>query len=281
MEIIRKIKNIFKINNRYPNKNEIINLIKKSEYFNNITYIDFFARIHREPKYDDKYIDYYCHNIEELDNNQKKILDNLLLIIENSKIRKYNKFFDNHWIFAINDIENEWPHTICEVIILPRNFFKWPEHEQIKILLHEKTHIFQRFHKKLHDDLIEMLSFVKYCKRDSLLLSPYILSNPDIDNYIYMNTKTSTIQFLIFDNSKPKSIQETKLIKFDPIHKVNKHIKWNVPEYIHQTDHPYEIIACALSSILYNKMFLYSQNPNIKITTFDYLITSWIEDNMK
>lgn len=78
--------------------------------------------------------------------------------------------------FVKVDTEGNYPHTIGDIICLPRDFFARPAMR--RILLHELVHVWQRKNRKIMDSLLGG------CTRTSMPTDA--CNNPDIDGFAYI-----------------------------------------------------------------------------------------------
>jgi len=259
---ILKTKNISSNQNTFINKsddigilkNYMINIINNSIFFYRMNALDLIARNVKTYK---DYIDLYINNLSYFSANETNILKNLINKIDKLSSVKKTKYYKNiPWKFIkqSNDIENGWPHTLGDVIILSNNFFELNEKDQILILIHEKIHIYQRLypietHKLIHD----YLGFDVTNKIENILNAR---NNPDINNFIYKKENIVLVQ--LYDSLHPKNINDSS------VYNLNKQIKittddLKLPKIIKQYEHPFEIMACILPEIIVNN---YNNNSN-------------------
>jgi len=130
------------------------------------------------------------------------------------KISKITKFNDIQWKFALVDsnYEQGWPHTRLDTIFLSRPI---PDTET---LLHEKIHLFERRYPDQTEKILNDYGFHK----SSIKLkqySPLARSNPDIDEFVWMN-KNGEPMVALYNSETPKNIGDT-----------------------HGEDHPYEYLS--------------------------------------
>jgi hypothetical protein len=165
------------------------------------------------------------------------------------------KFLDFHDIevFLVQDyVEAGYPFTVERKIIMPVKNLNRSDMELATLLVHEKIHIFQRYNRKLCDDL-----FINYW--DFLPVRVTVPStarnNPDIgDTYYAWNYNgINIIPFIVLDGNTIKSYD---------YHYFNKRmeIKKGLPEEyisffdgINQKEHPNEIMAEMLANVIMYK----------------------------
>jgi len=172
--------------------------------------------------------------------------------IINNNINKYNNFKNIKWIFVkINtNLENSFPHTIKNVIVLSNNFFNSLINYQINTIIHEKVHIYQRLYPEYINILYTNWNFFKI---DISLNNNR--NNPDIkDHYSYKN---NLLIQLYKDNPHELYDSNTYLINLENNNKVliNNHIikQYDLPNIIiNKLEHPNEIMAEMISLYLTN-----------------------------
>lgn len=243
----------------FPDKLYVDRIIKKSDYFDNLTKEDLIARHYNGFNYRK----YFISNIKDFSHDEKRKL--ILLTQEiNEKIKKINiknnKNINNYinidWkiIKISNNIENGFPHTHGDIIILPEWILN--SHILSDTLIHEKVHIYQRLYENDHDNLLASMGFNKINIDNKLHLKQ---SNPDIKyDYIYNNTYT----YKKYKSTKPTKIMDAYDHAFD-INNGEK--KYNYfPNYISQHDHPYEIVASIFPLLINNSLETDYFNSSIK-----------------
>jgi hypothetical protein len=240
----------------------IINLYLKDKnkeyYIDNILFLNNDDLFEILSKNDDNYYktffltDYKARNIntiEEYINYIKISVDNFSDYDKNKIekcIKKANLFFEKihfEWFDGkkANKIpwkigcvsgklyENGLPHTRLDVIIISKeNIKNYTETKLINTLIHEKVHIYQ---KKYKNDIIIYLKnnhFVKLKEREK---TDNIRSNPDLDNFIYIDSNKDVYKALY--NNNPSSIED---IIYYPI---------NNQSY----EHPFEKMAIFIEDI--------------------------------
>jgi hypothetical protein len=215
-----------------------------------------------------EYLKKYQLGYELFTTKQKNILLNIINNINNI-INKYNHFKNIKWIFVkINtDLENSYPHTIKNVIILSNNFFNYSIDEQINTIIHEKVHIYQR----MYPEYINILYMNWGFKKTNININNN-RNNPDLKyNYSYNN-------YLLIQlyNNNPYELYDsnTYLINLENDNKIlinNNIIKqYDLPNIsISKLEHPNEIMAEIISLYLTN-----SYNRNDK---WIRILKKWME----
>jgi hypothetical protein len=237
----------FNNNNRWiaPSKTNVNNIIDNALYFQNLNKLDLIAR-HVNSK--DEYITQYKQSLNKFSKAEASILNDLIKDISMNYTYKYQKLQQIPWKFVkFNGVEENFPHTISDIIFLPQDFFYNSKDKQIETLIHEKIHIYQRLYTIETAKLIALLGFSIWNTQEKF---PNIRTNPDTNSFIYKYGEGDNIsaQAQIYNNDTPESIKDShiSLFKGEKI--------WNVPECIKQPDHPYEIMACALAHLIMNNL---------------------------
>ena len=226
-----------KKNDIIPTEKHIYNIIDNSNYFERLNKYDLIAR---NTKDRDSYRQTYKKSIRKLTPNELNLLHDLISELNNKYLYKYSKLYRIPWyIVKFEDVELNYPHTLGDIIFLPQKFLTNPN---IKTLLHEKIHIFQRMYPIETSKIITQLGFKPYDTQQSIT---NLRSNPDTDSFIYINNKTVQAQVYTSENPNDISESEIKLIIGDTYWKVDNS---------YQKDHPFEIMACMITDfILKNK----------------------------
>jgi hypothetical protein len=182
---------------------------------------------------------------------QKTILADIVNIIDN-KINKYINFKNINWIFVKIDtnLENSYPHTIENVIILSNNFFNYSFDSQINTIIHEKVHIYQRMYPEYINILYNKWGF----KKTDITFNNN-RNNPDI-KYYYTYNNNLLIQ-LYTNNPQELYHSNTYYINLENNNKIiiDKNIikQYNLPDIaINKLEHPSEIMAEIISLYLTN-----------------------------
>jgi len=240
---------------KYLSINEFKNIINSSDFFNNMNSYDLQVR---KSNNNNEYLKKYQLGYRAFTMQQKTILTNIVNII-NKKINKYNNFKNIKWIFVKIDInlENSYPHTIENVIVLSNNFFNYSLKSQINTIIHEKVHIYQRIYPEYINILYNRWGFKKVEVDFN-----YNRNNPDI-KYYYTYNNNLLIQ-LYTNNPIELYDSDTYFIDLENNNKIiiDKNIikQYNLPDiYINKLEHPSEIMAEIICLYLTNS---YHKNDN-------------------
>jgi len=233
---------------KYLTFDEFTIVTKSSDFFNNMNTYDLQVR---KSNNKNEYLKRYQFGYEPFTIKQKNILLYIVNIVNNN-INKYTNFKNIKWIFVkINtNLENSFPHTIENVIVLSNNFFNDSINNQINTIIHEKVHIYQRMYPEYINILYTNWGF---CKTDISINNNR--NNPDI-KYYYSYNNNLLIQLY---NNNPYELYDsnTYLINLENNDKVlinNNIIKqYDLPNiYINRLEHPDEIMAEIVSLYLTN-----------------------------
>ena len=139
--------------------------------------------------------DYYFYNLKHK------------LLPENHNINKIL------WKFAImksDKYEQKYPHTRKDIIFIHidivknvNNFKNY--YEFVKLLIHEKLHIYQRYNSIAVDNCLEKLNIKRKHNRKDFKL---IRANPDVNNWVY--THNDKLMLYTYRNEFPNSINDIK-----------------------------------------------------------------------
>jgi hypothetical protein len=234
---------------KYLSYNEFLNITNSSEYFYKMNNYDLQVRKSNNNK---EYLNKYQLGYQNFTIAQKNLLLYFINIIE-KKIIKFKYFKNIPWIFVkIDDsLENSYPHTIENVIVLSNDFFNKSLKYQITTIIHEKVHIYQRIYPKYIEILYNNWGFNKIdfnihnCR-----------NNPDIKNYYSYNTNYLIIQ-LYYDNPQQLNHSNTFIIDLNNNNKLllnNDLIKqFDLPDLeTNNLEHPNELMADIISLYLTN-----------------------------
>ena len=161
--------------------------------------------------------------------------------LDYSKYLNYKDIANIKWVLAItrNDnggkYEDGLSHTRKNIIFLSQDVLNYSEDEIIKLLIHEKIHIYQRYNEASFKTIIYNMGYAE--STDSQEISQdklkYVRSNPDVNNKIYKNVHTGEVMICLYSSDKPKRINDIIIQNY-------------------AMEHPYEKIAYEISEHIYN-----------------------------
>lgn len=243
----------------FINRNELIEILSKSPSFR-----DFIDRM--------SYEDLKARNMENREHVMLNYMNNTLFFTEQEKQRIHNlvNLIDTRtintpllhnipWIFVKTNssIEEGFPHTLSNLI-----FISNPMDISAEVLLHEKIHIFQRLYPDLTKKLIiDLWGFNVHSKFIDTFLAR---NNPDTDGIIY--SRKGVVFYQKYTTSNPLSISESN-------HTVIHSSDQSIPYYVHQLEHPYEIMAIIVAKILYKQ----ARQRDDKLSALEEMTIRWID----
>lgn len=223
-----------------PTKAYVNNIIDESLYFQSLNNMDLIARgaVGSIPAY----IALYKSKLLTFSTAESKILNQLITNISMNYTNLYPKLNAIPWkLVKFNGIENNFPHTLGDIIFLPESFFELDMDKQLETLIHEKIHVYQRLYPLETSMFITKLGYEVW---DTQKKYNNIRTNPDTNHFIYIHSRTGTVQAHVYNSDAPKSITDSH------VERLVGDIPWDVPECIKQQDHPYEIMACGIANYI-------------------------------
>jgi hypothetical protein len=124
--------------------------------------------------------------------------------------------------------ENGLPHTRIDTIILSKEHLELYDNKLIKLLIHEKIHIYQKMYPNDVQLYIKLNGFIPIKKRE---INDNIRANPDLDNWIYKD-KESNIYKAEYKKD-PKTIRDVIYYPSDS----------------QLYEHPYETMAITIENL--------------------------------
>jgi hypothetical protein len=175
-----------------------------------------------------------CINISAKD---KKLINNTIQIA-NNKLRKFKiNGFDGikaskiQWIIGLidgTDYEYGLPHTRNYIIIIPKKILNNSK-ILLRVLIHEKIHIYQKIYPNDLKIWLSERGFIKFRLKEN---NDNIRANPDIDNYIYKDLDNE--QYKSIYNELPLTINDVKYY----------------PKNNYLYEHPFEYMAYTLEDLI-------------------------------
>ena len=223
-------------------------VIANSPYFLNMNQADLLVR---RTASSEKYKNEYLNAVQSFTNEQKGDLISITEHIDRvtSSTYIYKKI---PWKFAkvSSTIENGYPHTLHDVIILSNDFFSYSQRRKVYTLIHEKVHVLQRMYPDLAISFANTMGFSRVT--NSLLdFHDIKRNNPDLDGiYIY---KHRFIPMQVYKNN-PKDLADSHVYIYDiadsSLQKAEYVKEYDIPSYISQKEHPYEIMGVIIPMII-------------------------------
>jgi len=252
-------KGLTSIEVRFPSKEHVQKHVVTSSFFRSLTPADLRARTapSLEPSdYAFQYLNSYIH-FTELDRD--KINKSMLIIRQ--LLKDFPKLLNTRWNFVkmSSNIENGYPHTIGDMIILNDVVLQSDLNQFTKTIIHEKFHVMQRLYPLYFQELYKTMKFLPF----KIATRPQLKrSNPDLDGSIYIHEPSQTIPMQIYTNRNPSSLAQSNpiLLDVDGNYITTKQLNnklFGLPESFYcQLEHPAEISACLLTEIITNDAFL-------------------------
>lgn len=240
-------------------------VVMNSDYFDRMNYSDLIARdieVTNNIQIDkNTYRSEYIRHLLPFTTTEKifiaEMIDEIHKLLPRKSVLKNIK-----WKFAkqSSNIENGYPHTLADVIVLPESFLASgiPQDSFISTMIHEKIHVFQRLYPVETLKYVEAIGFKPLSEK---YLSDSLLSikrnNPDIKGLFYRN---DILPLQIYNTAKPATLADSKTIyinisdntmedTYDEVAQIA------LPSYITQKEHPHEIMAVMIPLIIMKNLY--------------------------
>jgi hypothetical protein len=216
-------------------KQDFQRAISTSPFFARMTPVDLYARGATSKA---EYMNTYSDAFEEFTPAEKTRLTRLI-----SKIR-----YAPHvpWKFAkvSTTIEKGFPHTLEDVIVLTNTSLAHGDFSLTETLIHEKVHILQRKDPAHAAEFIKRWGF-HHVKQ---ITHPLKRNNPDLPEENYALLPNAAIMQL-YNSDRPSSIADSQPFVVSAVtHEIKPfHNTGQFPSYVHQIEHPYEIMATMIA----------------------------------
>ena len=228
-------------------------------YVANLSSIDLYAR---KAITKNEYLDViknsaasFTYSDREILDKCTKIADELLRKVKIDSISKeknlnYSKYINYKdiatikWVLAktsaedtedkIYRYEEGLPHTRKNIIFLSTKVINYSEDELIKILIHEKIHIYQRYNEKLFKNIINNMGYTEISNINEISADTlkYIRANPDLDKKVYKNITDGNLMLCLYNSDRPNGINDVVIKDYSLEHPYEK-IAYEISEYIH------------------------------------------------
>lgn len=241
-------------NNLFIEKDKFIKILLTNEYFKTLSELDLF---YRKSKSKISYLYKYINSIVEINDAEKKYLNTLynnVYKILPDKLRKIK--FKIAKIKFDKTVENGYPHTLENIIIINDDFYK---RDQINTLIHEIVHIYQREYPNETDDYLSLINYYKLDieKNNNLFINKFLnkqASNPDCrlntHYYIIKNNKKKLIRTIynskFFGGDVSNIIIDMENGKIENIH---------IQDKIKYEGQPNEVMAEIIARVITNKIY--------------------------
>lgn len=220
-------------------------VVNASSYFDEMNQQDLLARKAATPQ---EYKFTYMQSFTNFTKDENTLLKTLTYKADKILKQGFKRLYDIPWKFAkvADNIEEGFPHTLGDIIILSNRFFKKPSMNfMLTTLIHEKVHVLQRSNPEWATTVIKQWGFKEYHQVPNLKKR----NNPDISNTFYGFDEGAIVQLYTTDHPTSLSQSAPSIIKGN-IHIRITQSEIGLPSYINQIEHPYEIMACMVPELL-------------------------------
>jgi hypothetical protein len=190
-------------------------LYNNTKYYSTFTRSDMFARKIKSIR---EYFSIISKSVSEFTPVQKKILQESSSkadkILSGIKLPGFDgqKASRMRWKIACvsgRKYEGGFPHTVGGTIILPCNVHLHTSKSIIRLLIHEKVHIYQRKYKGDIKVYLQSKYFTPLYRRKNSR------ANPDLNSITYYNTKTGRKYESNYNSSRPRSVSDIKNERYE------------------------------------------------------------------
>jgi hypothetical protein len=112
------------------------------------------------------------------------------------------------WVFAKtrgDAYEDGWPHTRANIIFVSTDMDADSHGKLVKTLVHEKLHLFQRAYPEKMAQLLDSTGYIRWKYRVG---EPRVRANPDIDPWIYVDSKTQKPMMARYNSDTPADLSD-------------------------------------------------------------------------
>lgn len=204
-------------------------------YFRSLTIYDLKAR-HAASTHD--YVQQVLNNCDEFDSTEQSRLqqavleaDSFFLSLADGKIipgldpaliAKMQWFFGKTKGYVY---EGGLPHTRQNIIFLMAEHCQEPFEDLVRLLIHEKVHVYQRFHGDHVQLFVASLNCHKHSKRAE---SPFIRANPDLDEWSYMCANSAELLEYKYASPNPRGINDIQRLTTNDMEHPYEHMAYQL-----------------------------------------------------
>ncbi len=260
------------------------NIVDNAQYFNRMNQIDLNVR---DSININSYKKLYKDGYKEFTDIEKNILKSVTNRLNELLKDDYKNIYSIPWKFAKLDynLENGYPHTHGDIIVVSMKFFDLDKNIMAGTLLHEKIHVYQRQFPLYTERLISLWNFKLI---DRLENYNEARNNPDINNFVYAYKDKPFLQ--IYNSANSTNISDSavyfytlgsKNVKENSTNNANTNKDntkekesivtpkdLDIPLIITQYEHPYEIMASFLPRLIIDH---YTDNSEFTQKTIHWL----------
>jgi hypothetical protein len=199
----------------------------------------------------------YKPNIYQIQPDLKQkmtlIYDKIGLNIQLSKYKRLNRIEYVVEIFDDRLIENGYPHTVGNKIMLPINYyFSLDRMQRMLLLIHEVIHIYQRYNPFDFNCFLVKKLGLKVVNLSMKDFQETKRTNPDINGILY--DEGGKYNVMIYNSMHPKNLADASVRQFTTesasLNKYNSIISHYRNTVTIQHEHPYETLACILAYVI-------------------------------
>ena len=196
----------------FMNKNEVAKFFKddSDNYVKNLSNLDIIAL---KSSSKDDYINKSISDISDFTFRDKSILidacnkaDKFLSTFNGEKHINFKKIADMNWKLAKTEgkwYEAGYPHTRQDIIFITPDVIN--HKEVVRIMIHEKIHVFERL---FPNEILEWMNMEGYTPYKNFKDYPMGRSNPDLNGIVYKD-KFGNETIALFKNMNPKGIDDS------------------------------------------------------------------------
>lgn len=254
----------------FPTKEHLLKHVMASQFFAGLTIADLKARRLTYQNQTD-YAQQYVRAYTDFTTEEKDIIHNTMYKVRHL-LGEFPKLANTRWNFIKiqDDMENNYPHTIGDMIVLNRHVLQTSEDQMAQTFIHEKIHTLQRITPLVFRELYKQIGFIpiRLTNRNEL-----IRSNPDLDESLYIHRVSQTIPVQLYTDDNPTSLSQSYVQLLNRDGSLNQTQKpsnqlFGLPASFYcQLEHPAEITACLLTEIIVNDEFLQKEKTNDVVKT--------------